>query len=127
MTIRRTLAAALVATAIAAPAASAQPFDSQAGTPTGAAREQRQDLRSPDAIDAAIHPDSAPLIPVSPGHPSEVDNTSPLPPLADEEPAASSDAVDWTTLGLGVIGLVLFMAAVVALATHTRPARRLSA
>jgi hypothetical protein len=127
MTIRRTLAAALAATAIAAPAASAQPFDSQAGTPAGAAREQQRDLRSADAIDAAIHPRSAPFIPVSPGHPSEVGNTSPLPPLVDETPAPSGDAIDWPTIGLGVLGLVLFMAGVVTLATRTRPAPRVSA
>jgi hypothetical protein len=130
MTIRRTLATALAATAIAAPAASAQPFDTHASTRLAAAQEQQRDLRSPDAIDAAIHPRSAPApfsIPVSPGHPSEAGYTSPLPPAADEKPATTGDAVDWATLGLGIIGLVLFMAGVVALATRTRPTPRVSA
>ena len=127
MTIRRTLAAALAATAIAAPAASAQPFDSHASSRLATAQEQQQDFRSPDAIDAAIHPKSASFITVSPGHPSEVGTTSPLPPLADEKPAATGDAIDWATLGLGIVGLVLFMGGVVALATRTRPTPRVSA
>ena len=128
MTIRRTLAAALAATAIAAPAASAQPFDSHTATRLAAAQEQQLDLRSPDAIDAAVHPRPAPYFaPVSPGHPSEVGNTSPLPPSTDEKPAATGDAIDWSTLGLGIFGLVLFMAGVIALATRTRPTPRVSA
>ena len=54
MTFRRTLAAALAAGAIAAPAASAQPADTHASAVTvAAAAQQRQDLRSPDAVDAA--------------------------------------------------------------------------
>jgi hypothetical protein len=128
MTIRHTLAAALAATAIAAPAASAEPAGTHASAALAPAQEQQRDLRSPDAIDAAVHPRPAPyLAPVSPGHPSEVGNTSPLPPPTDERPVATGDAVDWTTLGLGIVGLVLFMAGVVALATRTRPAPRVSA
>jgi hypothetical protein len=127
MTIRRTLAAALAATAIAAPAASAQPAAAHASPALASAQEQQRDYRSPDAIDAAIHPKSAPFIAVSPGHPSEVGNTSPMPPLPDEKPPATGDAVDWATLGLGIVGLVLFMAGVVALATRTRPTPRVSA
>ena len=127
MTIRRTLAAALAATAIAAPAASAQPSDSHASTRLAVAQEQQRDFRSPDAIDAAIHPRPAPFsIPVSPGHPSEAGHTTPLPPMADETPATTGDSVDWATLGLGIVGLVLFMGGVVALATRTRATPRVS-
>ena len=126
MTLRRTLAAALAAAAIAAPAASAQPFDTQASARLAAVQEQRRDLRSPDAIDAAIHPKSAPFIPVSPGHPSEADHTTPLPAVADEKPATTGGSVDWATLGLGIVGLVLFMAGVVALATRNRATPRVS-
>ena len=128
MTIRRTLAVALAATAIAAPAASAQPSDSHASTRLAVAQQQQQrDLRSPDAIDAAIHPRPAPFsIPVSPGHPSEAGHMTPLPPVADEKPAATGGSVDWATLGLGIVGLVLFMAGVVALATRNRATPRVS-
>jgi hypothetical protein len=58
MTLRRTLAAALTAAAIAAPAAAAQPAaDMHASTAQAAAQaqQQRQDLRSPDARDAATN------------------------------------------------------------------------
>jgi hypothetical protein len=151
MTIPRTLAAALVATAIAAPAASAQPVD----TPVGSPQPQLQDLRGERARDAAIHPGDAPRLrqdlrgehardaflrpedappgrsflvpfsgPASPGHPSEAANTTPLAPAADEPLSASGGGVDWATLGLGITGLMLFMGGVIALATRTRPVPR---
>jgi hypothetical protein len=59
MTIRQTLTAALAAAALVAPAAQAQPADMHASTAHAAAKAQRQDLRSPDARDAASAP-SAP-------------------------------------------------------------------
>jgi hypothetical protein len=124
MTIRRTLAAALAATAIAAPAATAQPADTPVQT---AQAQQRQDLRGEHARDAAIHPEDAPLIhsrlapfsgPASPGHPSEAGNSTPLPPLDAAPQSAADDGIAWPTLGLGIAGLVLFMGGVVALATR---------
>ena len=126
MTIPRTLAAALAAAAIAAPAASAEPA---AGPASFAPAHQRQDLRGEHARDAAIHPEDAPqihskLAPVSPGHPSEAANTTPLPPVDDAPVSAADDGVDWPTLGLGIAGLVLFMGGVLALATRTRSAPR---
>lgn len=131
MTIPRTLAAALAAAAIAAPAASAEPA---AGPASFAQAPERQDLRGEHARDAAIHPEDAPqihakLAPVSPGHPSEAANTTPLPPVDDAPVSAADDGVDWPTLGLGIAGLVLFMGGVLALATRTRsvPRTRVSA
>ena len=126
MTIPRTLAAALAAAAIAAPAASAEPA---AGPASFAPAPERQDLRGEHARDAAIHPEDAPqihskLAPVSPGHPSEAANTTPLPPVDDAPVSAADDGVDWPTLGLGLAGLVLFMGGVLALATRTRSAPR---
>ena len=56
MTIRRTLAAALAASAIAAPAASAVPADMHASVAQAAQSQQRQDLRGEHAQDAALHP-----------------------------------------------------------------------
>ena len=126
MTFRRTLAAALAATAIAAPAASAQPADMHGPAAQAAARSQQwQDLRSPDAVDAATHRGTSAMTAVaSPGHPSEVADAAPLPPASDAALTTSDDAIDWATLGLGIAGLVLFLGGVVALATRTRPAPR---
>lgn len=126
MTIPRTLAAALAAAAIAAPAASAEPA---AGPASFAQAHERQDLRGEHARDAAIHPEDAPqihsrLAPVSPGHPSEAANTTPLAPVDVAPVSAADDGVDWPTLGLGIAGLVLFMGGVLALATRTRSAPR---
>ncbi len=56
MSLRRTLLAALAATALIAPAAHAQPADMHASTAQAAAKAQqhKQDLRSPDARDASV-------------------------------------------------------------------------
>jgi hypothetical protein len=57
MTIRRTLVTALAAAALVAPAAQAQPADVHASTAQPAAKADqppKQDLRTPDARDAAV-------------------------------------------------------------------------
>ena len=57
MTLRRTLATAVAAAALVAPAAQAQPADMHASDaqPAAKARQQpEQDLRTPDARDAAV-------------------------------------------------------------------------
>ncbi len=125
MTIRRTLAAALAATAIAAPAAAAQPADMHASTAIAAAEAQRrQDLRGEHAKDAAQHPrkTQASQLPASPGHPSESGNTTPLPPVTAQA-TKSDDGVDWTTIGLGVAGTLLVFGGVVAM-TIRKPVPR---
>ena len=142
MTFRRTLAAALAAGAIAAPAASAQPADTHASTVTvaataqqrqdlrspdavDAARAQRQDLRSADAVDAALRATkSSSAVITSPGHAGEPGHTTPLPPETEKALAEGDGGIDWVTLALGSAGLVLFLGGVVALATRTRPAPR---
>jgi hypothetical protein len=54
MSIARTLVAALAVTALAVPAAQAQPADMHASFAEAAAKaQQKQDLRSPDGIEAA--------------------------------------------------------------------------
>ena len=54
MSIARTLVAALAVTALAVPAAQARPADIHASFAEAAAKaQQKQDLRSPDAIEAA--------------------------------------------------------------------------
>ena len=115
MTIRRTLAAALAASAIAAPAAAAQPADMHASTAQAAAQaQQRQDLRGEHAQDAALHPRTAQAVnapgatvvdsqskstPVAPGQPTWAVNPKPLPPVTAQASTKSDDGVDWTTIG----------------------------
>ena len=110
MTFRRTAAAALAAAMLAAPAA---------------ASAQTQDLRSPDAIDAAqSHGRARFAVPASPGHPSEVGHAA-LPPQLDP-PTRDGGGVDWALVGLGSAGLLAFAGGAVALGTrpwhapHTR-------
>ena len=103
MTIRRTLAAALAVSAIAAPSASAIPADSHASKAQAAQHQPvSQVLRSP-------------------GHPSEAGNTRPLPPLDGQ--VAKSDGLDWATIGLGIAGTLLAMGGIIAL-TSRRPVPR---
>ena len=104
MTIRRTLAAALTAAAIAAPSASAIPADTPA-------------VKSPAAQQQPV-----PQVLASPGHPSEAGNTQPLPPLSGEI-AKSDGGLDWTTIGLGIAGTLLAMGGIIALSTR-RPVPR---
>jgi hypothetical protein len=125
MKIRRTLAAALAATAILAPAAAADPPDMHASTAIAAAEaQQRQDLRGEHAKDAAQHPrkTQASLVIASPGHPSESGNVKPLPPAAAQA-TTSDDGVDWTTIALGVAGTLLAFGGIVAV-TIRRPVPR---
>jgi len=147
MTIRRTLAAALAASAIAAPAASAMPAppDMHASTAQAAAQE-RQDLRGEAARDAALHPRKAQAVnapgatvvdsqtretPVAPGQPTWALNPKPLPPLTSTQVAATSsdDGIDWTSIAIGVAGSLLVVGGVAVLMSRTRrlPRARISA
>ena len=145
MTIRRTLAAALAASAIAAPAAVAMPAppDMHGSTAQHAAKVQQsgQDLRSPDAADAALHPRKSPVIvnapgatvvdsqakstPVAPGQPTWAVNPKPLtPPSQTAAATKSDDGVDWTTIGIGVGLTLLLVGGIAALTARTRPTPR---
>ena len=138
MLIRRILAAALAAAAFAVPtAAFAQPADMHASTAIAAAKaQQKQDLRSPDAIDAAQHPRKAVVVnapgatvvdsqakstPVAPGQPTWAVNPKPLTPPAQPATAtASDDGTDWVAIGAGV-GLTLLVFGGVAAFARNRP------
>jgi hypothetical protein len=148
MTIRRTLAAALAASAIAAPAAVAMPAppDMHASTAQAAKVQQsRQDLRSPDAADAALHPRKSPVVvnapgatvvdsqstdkPVAPGQPTWAVNPQPLhAPAQPASTSASDDGTDWTTIAIGA-GLTLLIIGGIALVSRSKalPRTRLSA
>jgi hypothetical protein len=135
MTIRRTLAAALAASAIAAPAASAMPAPPDMHASTAQA-QQRQDLRGEHAQDAALHPRKAVVVnapgatvvesqskstPVAPGQPTWAVNPKPLPPLTAQAAATKSDdGVDWTTIGLGIGISLLVIGGVAALSSRSK-------
>jgi hypothetical protein len=141
MTIRRTLAAALAASAIAAPAAGAMPAppDMHSSTAQAAAQERRaqgQDLRGEAARDAALHPRKATAVdargataadsqskstPVAPGQPTWAVNPKPLPPPTQAASTTSSDdGVDWATIGIGVGITLLVLGGIVALTNRSR-------
>jgi len=118
MTLTRTLLAALAATALAAPTALAQP-----GAPGGnAARlfptRHTQDLRSPDAIDAATRPGA--ITQPLPGPPSW-----PLHPRPITTPTTTTDhGVDGTTIGLGIAGSLLAAGGIAGIGRRSRRTRR---
>jgi hypothetical protein len=136
MSITRKLAAALAVVALAAaPAAQAKPADMHASVAQAAAKTQeKQDLRSADARDAAEHPrgpghavdapgatavDSATL----PGSPKSGVNPQPLTPAPVAEVSDGGNGVDWTTIGLGIAGSLLAVGGIAALTS--RRSRRL--
>ena len=138
MRTTRTLAAALAAIAFAAPAAQARTAGSDA--PVASPKQTYQDLRSPDARDAAIHLRRSNLVVDAPGA-TAVDSASkpaakvpageptwPVDPKPIGQAPAShvtggDDGTDWTTIGLGIAGSLL---AVSLLGAYTnRRSRRL--
>ena len=136
MTIRRTLAAALAASAIAAPAASAMPAPPDQTHASGTQARQTQDLRGEHAQDAALHPRKAVVVnapgatavasqskttPVAPGQPTWAVNPKPLPPLTAQASAVKSDdGVDWTTIGLGIGISLLVIGGIAALSSRSK-------
>jgi hypothetical protein len=101
---------ALAAVALAAPGAGAMPmhesseFDSGHAS-TAAAAATHQDLRSPDARDAALNPQPAgkPAGKALPGAPVWATNTQPI-HTAAPSPVKNDDGLPWLTLVLGVAG-----------------------
>jgi hypothetical protein len=94
------LAAALAIAALGAPAAQAQPPDMHASTAQALAAQQ--DLRSPDARDAALHPrpvhearQTPPGMPTWPAHPK------PLAPPHQVKAGDSGSGVDWAPIAIG--------------------------
>ena len=141
MTIRRTLLAALAATALIAPAAQAQPADMHASTAQAAAKAQhqpKQDLRSPDARDAAVpvvhsqdlrSPDTRDAALERPGGGAPAPSRTAWPSAAwsvpSPQPAAAAsadDGIEWSTLLLGIGGALLLAGGLAF--TATRGSRR---
>jgi hypothetical protein len=151
MTITRTIAAVATMAAMAVPAAAqAQPPDMHASVAQAAAKARnaqeakqqaaaKQDLRSPDTRDAAVLRRQAPVDapgataagsasrpapPVAPGQPTWPVNPQPIAPAP--EPVASTsdgDGVDWAPIGAGIIGGLLAVGGIAALAGRRRSHR----
>ena len=106
----RILVALLAAMALAAPAAQAQPADQHPAKPP------RQDLRSPDAVDAATpHKAATPPLPGPPTWPS---NPQPI-----STPTATSDdggGIDAPTIALGILGSLIAVLAITGIAERNR-------
>ncbi len=122
----RTLAAALAIAALAVPAAQAQPADIHAPLARAAAEAQnKQDLRSADARDAAQHPRGATAVEsaVQPGPPTWPVHPQPLTPAPVAEVTDGGTGIQWTTIGLGIAGSLLAVGGLAALTT--RRSRRL--
>jgi hypothetical protein len=118
MSITRTLAAALAIGALVAPAAQAQPADMHASTALAAARaQQKQDMRSPDARDAALHPRE-----VGKAAPRSLPAAQTIAPAATTE-TTNGSGVDWASIAVGVAASLLVMAGLVAI--NSRRTRRL--
>jgi mannose/fructose/N-acetylgalactosamine-specific phosphotransferase system component IIC len=115
MSLTRTLAATLAICALGAPVASAsQPADQHASVAIAAAKERaKQDLRSPDARDAAIHLHRSGLV---------VGVTQPVaakPAPAPAPAVKSDDGIDWATVALGIAGSMIAVVGI-ALVTSRR-------
>jgi hypothetical protein len=115
MSTTRKLAAALAIGALAAPAAAqAQPPDMHASTATALAQaHQKQDLRSPDARDAALRPRRAgePFSGSAPqGMPAWPANPQPITPAPATPVADDGNPVDWPTIALGIAGSLIAVA-----------------
>ena len=141
MSIARTLAATLVVTALAVPAAQARPADMHDSFAQAAAKaQQNKDLRSPDAIDAGLRGHAAAAAVNAPGA-TAVDSatrpaprTLPGPPTwpADPVPINSApavkvvdDGVDWAPIGVGIAAALLAVTGLAVLTTRRRRVERL--
>jgi len=108
--LTRTATIALAIAALVAPTASARPADMPAAvTKATAAAQQKQNLRSPDAIDAATRPALG----------------SQANPRLDAAPQATADrGIAWATIGIGVAASLLAIGAITGVARRTRRSGR---
>lgn len=147
MSIARTLVAALAVTALAVPAAQARPaVDMHASVAQAAAKkQQQQDLRSPDAIEAtglrghaaaqvlrhaAVNAPGATAVD-SATRPAPTLGTPPTWPVNPQPitPAHTVKVVDdggvnWAPIALGIVGGLLAVGAVAFLTTRRRRTQR---
>jgi hypothetical protein len=125
----RSIVAALVTVALVAPAAqaAAAPPDMHASTAIAAAKaREKQDLRSPDARDAALHRSRLDLTVDAPGATAvgSASVVSPAEPAPAPAPAPKSTdgGLDWTLIGIG-IAAAFALCSGLALVVTRRPLR----
>ena len=120
----RTLIPALVVAVLLTPAVSAQAL---AADPSGAASTPTRVLAGPPTWPAHPQPISAVRVAATqslPGPPTWPAHPQPINAVAA---ADGSSGVDWTTIGLGLVGSLLAVSGIVALTgRHSRRLRRLS-
>lgn len=124
--IIRTATTAIAIVALAAPTALARPADMppSAAAAAAAAAQREQDMRSPDAIDAATSHKQARLPSEAsqyPTRPAQGEQANPRPETPPQAPADPS--VAWKMIGLGIAGL-LAAAAIAVLVSRTRRSAR---
>jgi len=135
MSLTRTLAATLAICALGAPVASAsQPADMHASVAIAAAKERaKQDLRSPDARDAATTPPARGQDLRTPDardaaihlHRSGLVVGATQPVAAKPAPAPapavkSDDGIDWATVALGIAGSMIAVIGIALVANRRR-------
>lgn len=130
-------ALAAPASAVARPADTVQPADMHASTAITLA--EKQDLRSPDARDAAPRPEPVQAAPKqdlrSPdareaalrfgpaGEPSSGPAPQDAKPVVSAPAAPVADGVDWTTIALGIAGSLIAVAGFSAVMNRRRTQR----
>jgi hypothetical protein len=95
MHVTRTLATAFAIGALAAPAAQARPADIHAPLAGAAQADKKQDMRSPDARDAAGNRRPLPGPPTWPANPQPID---PAPAVQ----TADGSGIDWAPIAMGI-------------------------
>src|SRR5829696_6762999 len=125
--IIRTATTAIALMALAAPTALARPADiPPAVAKAAAAAQHEQDLRAPDAVDAATSHKQAGHAYATSGHPYATSGYPTRPPQGeqisprpDTPPQAPADpSVAWKLIGLGIAGILA--AAIAVLVSRTR-------
>jgi hypothetical protein len=132
----RTLIGALAVAALAAPTAQAIPADMHASVAQAAAK--KQDLRSPDARDAAVQSLRGSVATAAAKRqdlrsPDARDAALPRPvsqPVAPKPVATDTGTgsdIDWATIGIGVLLSVLAVGGIAAFAVRRQPRMRVGA
>jgi hypothetical protein len=113
--IIRTITTAIAIAALAAPTALASPADTSPAVAkaAAAAAQHKQDVRSPDAVDAATRPPLA-------GPPTWPVNPQPITSAPTAKVADGGNGVAWATIGLGIAGSLLAIGGIATLSRRRR-------
>ena len=124
--IQGSIITALAAVALAAPGAGAMPMhepsEFDAGHASVATAAAKQDLRSPDAKDAALRPQ--PVQTTGRGATAPSWPASPVPVHSTVQPPVDDDSLPWLTIVLGVAGALVVGGAAAGVTHTTRASTR---